>query len=341
MTGSLGLLVLKILVSLLPVLIFLLVLVLMDSYKLVKPKVLALAILGGAAASGMSYFVNSELIRFFHNDFAFYSRYVSPLIEESLKAVVLLGFFKAHRIGFLVDAAILGFAAGAGFSLFENIYYLNATPEANLVVWVIRGFGTAMMHGGTTAIFAAVVKTLSDRRSRNTWVIGLPGLGLAYALHSAFNHFILPPIVSTAALLVVLPLVSVNIFFLSEKSTRKWLDVGFDSDVELLAAITEGRLSMTKIGKYLLSLKDKFAGEVVADMFCLIRIHLELSISAKGILLMKEAGLPVKPEASIREKFDELTYLEKSVGKTGRLAIGPILHRSRKDLWELHMLGRK
>lgn len=332
---------LKILVSLLPVLVFLLALVFMDSYKLVKLKTLFVVILGGAAAAGTSYIVNSELVRLFQNDFAFYSRYASPLVEEGLKAVVLLCFFQAQRIGFLVDGAILGFAAGAGFSLFENIYYLNTTPEANLVVWVIRGFGTAMMHGGTTAIFAVVTKALSDRRSKNAWVLCLPGLGGAFVLHSAFNHFLLPPLIATVAMLVVLPLVAINIFFISEKSTRNWLDVGFDSDVELLGLITSGRLTATKIGKYLLSLKGKFPGEVVADMLCLLRIHLELSISAKGILLMKEAGFPVKPEANIREKFKELTYLEKSVGKTGMLAVGPILHRSRRDLWELHILGMK
>lgn len=329
----------KIVVGLLPVLFFLLALIFLDSYKLVKLKTLFLAILGGAAAAGASYVLNSELIGLFRDDFALYSRYVSPLVEEMLKAIVILCFFQAHRIGFLVDGAILGFAAGAGFSLFENIYYLNTTPEAHLVVWVIRGFGTAMMHGGTTAIFAAVTKVLSDRRSGNAWILAFPGLGGAFVLHSAFNHFLLPPLVATAAMLVVLPLVAINVFFISEKSTRKWLDVGFDSDVELLGLITSGRLSTTKIGKYLLSLKGKFPGEVVADMLCLLRIHLELSISAKGILLMKEAGFPVKPEPNIREKFDELTYLEKSVGKTGMLAVGPILHRSRQDLWELHMLG--
>lgn len=333
--------VLKILISLLPVLLYLLVLVFMDSYKLVRLRTLIIAILGGAAAAGASYFLNSELIKLFHGNFATYSRYVSPLIEESLKALVVLGFFQAQRIGFLVDAAVLGFAAGAGFSLFENIYYLNATPETNLVNWAIRGFGTAMMHGGTTAIFAAVTKSVSDRHSKNAWISVLPGLAGAYALHSAFNHFLLPPLVMTVVMLIVLPVVAAYVFVISERRTRKWLDVGFDSDVELLGYITTGRFATTKVGDYVLSLKGKFPGEVVADMLCLLRLHLELSISAKGILLMKEAGLPVKPEPNIREKFEELTYLEKSIGKTGMLAIGPILHRSRQDLWELHMLGAK
>ena len=333
--------ILKIVVALLPVLVFLLALVFMDSYKLVRLKTLLMAILGGALAAGIGYYANSALIKHFQNDFALYSRYVSPFIEEFLKAFVLLGFFQVQRIGFLVDGAILGFAAGAGFSLFENIYYLNTTPDAGLLVWVIRGFGTAMMHGGTTAIFAAVTKSLADRRSASPWMVCWPGLGAALFIHSAFNHFLLPPLVATAAMLVVLPLVAIQIFLVSEKSTRKWLDVGFDTDVELLGLITSGRLTTTKIGNYLLSLKGRFPGEVVADMLCLLRLHLELSISAKGILLMKEAGLPVKTEPNIREKFEELRYLETSIGKTGMLAIGPLLHRSRRDLWELHLLGMK
>ncbi len=341
MPPALPTLALKTAVSLLPALAFLLALVFLDSYKLVRMRALLAAILGGILAAVAGYFANSGLLPLFRNDFALYSRYVSPLVEEALKAAVVLAFFRARRIGFLVDAAIIGFAAGAGFSLAENIFYLNAAPAAGLAVWIVRGFGTALMHGGTTAAFAVAAKAASDRRAEPSRASALPGLGLAFLVHSAFNHFLLPPLASIAVILVVLPLVMVNVFLISERGTRKWLDVGFDSDVELLGVIDAGRASTSKVGQYLLALKDRFPGEVVADMLCLIRLHLELSISAKGLLLMREAGLPARAEPAVREKFAELAYLEKSVGRTGLRAVAPLLHRSRRDLWELHMLGMK
>jgi len=31
----------------------------------------------------------------------------------------------------------------------ENLYYLASLPDTGLIVWVIRGFGTAILHGGT------------------------------------------------------------------------------------------------------------------------------------------------------------------------------------------------
>lgn len=330
---------LKIALSLLPVLIFLLVLVFLDSYKLVKMTTLAWAVAGGMAAAALSYAANSLLLPAVGDDFILYSRYGAPLIEETLKAAVLLVFFfRRHKIGFLVDAAILGFAVGAGFSLLENVFYLSALPGTDIAVWAVRGVGTAMMHGGTTAVFSVATKAWLERRSRLRKGEWAPGLGLAFLLHSGFNHFLLPPLVSTAVLLVALPLVTVNVFVLSERHTRKWLDVGFDSDMELIELIGAGRFSKTKIGTYLLSLKDRFSGEILADLFCLIRLRTELSISAKGVLLMKEAGFSVKPDPAVREKFAEMAYLEKSVGPTGLLAIAPILHRSRRDLWELNML---
>lgn len=332
---------LNILAGLLPVLAFLLALDFLDSYKLVRMKALLLAVGGGALATAVSYFANSGLMSLTGGNFSLVSRYTGPLVEEALKAVVVVAFFRARRIGFLVDAAIIGFAVGAGFSLAENIYYLGAQPGSGLAVWIIRGFGTAMMHGGTTAIFAAATKALSDRREKRMALSGLPGLAIAFLIHSAFNHFLLPPLAATAAILVVLPAAAVSVFLASEKSTRTWLDVGFDSDVELLGLITAGRASASRVGSYLLALKGKFPGEVVADMLCLIRLHLELSIEAKGILLMREAGFPAPADPTVADKFKELAYLEISVGKTGMLAVGPLLHRSRRDLWELHMLGMK
>ncbi|MFQ5452991.1 MAG: hypothetical protein ACE5D6_02245, partial [Candidatus Zixiibacteriota bacterium] len=98
----------------------------------------------------------------------------------------------------------------------------------------------------------------------------------------------------------------------------------------------------TRIGIYLESLKNRFPGGVVADMLCLLRINLELALRAKGILLMRETGFRVNSIADpeITDKFNELKYLEKSIGKTGKLAILPFLQTSSHDLWQIHMLRK-
>src|SRR5207249_8011535 len=121
-----------------------------------------MAVLGGMAIAGIAYFINGALLERF--DFHLYTRYGSPLIEEGLKALVIIALIRAHRIGFLVDAAIFGFAVGAGFALIENLYYLHLVADATVGTWVVRGFGTALMHGGATAIFAVVGLAMVERR---------------------------------------------------------------------------------------------------------------------------------------------------------------------------------
>jgi hypothetical protein len=76
-------------------------------------------------------------------------------------------------------------------------------------------------------------------------------------------------------------------------------------------------------------------------MICLLRIHLELSMRAKGVLMMREAGMDSEPDPDIQDKFNELHYLEKNIGKSGMLALSPFLHQSSQDLWQIHMLDRE
>jgi hypothetical protein len=102
--------------------------------------------------------------------------------------------------------------------------------------------------------------------------------------------------------------------------------------------ITTGVLSETRIGKYLNSLEHKFPGEMLVDLLCFLRLHLELSIEAKGMLLMRDAGFQIPVDGEVGEKFAELRFLEKSVGKTGKLALHPFLHTRTKDLWQITML---
>lgn len=330
-------LLIKITLSLFPVLIFLLALVSLDSYKLVRLIAVIQAIyVGGVVAIG-AYFLNTWLSPLFADTIFSYTRYVSPVIEETLKAIFIVYLIQANKVGFLVDSAIYGFAVGAGFAVIENIYYLQSLQQSNLLVWLIRGCGTAVMHGGTTAIFAILFKSLSERYN-NKLITILPGLIPAIFIHSLFNHFILPPVLTTIVQLITLPLILTAIFSHSEKMVRNWLELGMDSDVKLLEYILSGNIAETKIGRYLLSLKSKFPGEVVADMLCFLRIHLELAIRAKGVLLLRNAGFRATLDPEIKEKFAELKFLEKNIGTTGKLALSPILRTSTRDLWQLYLV---
>jgi RsiW-degrading membrane proteinase PrsW (M82 family) len=333
-------LVLRASVGLLPVLCLLAALLWLDSYKLVSLRAILLVILLGAASAGLSWLANSFVLDRFDITLTSYSRYVAPLIEETFKGLIVLELIRRNRIGFLVDAVIFSFAVGAGFAMIENLYYLTLLPQAPLSVWIVRGFGTAIMHGGATAIFGILVLILSERSGRMGPRSLLPGLLLAALLHSAYNHFFLAPILATAGILVVLPPLLLWVFERSESSLGRWLEVGFDADTELIELINSGQLADSKVGRYLETLRTRFQGPVVADLLCYLRLRAELALRAKGILMMRESGFEPEIDQATRDKFAELDYLERSIGPTGMLAIKPFLHMSRRDLWELYQIGR-
>jgi RsiW-degrading membrane proteinase PrsW (M82 family) len=332
---------LDIAVSLLPVFIFLIGLVFLDSYKLVKLHEVVGTIIFGALAAVVALFVNTFIAGYVPRGMHVLPRYVAPVTEELLKSIFIVFLIRSGRVGFMVDASIHGFAIGAGFAFMENIYYLQTLgSEVPFLVWLVRGFGTAMMHGGAAAIMAIIIKNFHDREAGPKFWHPFPGVLAAMVIHSVFNHAPIRLEVMTAIVLLTLPMLMVLVFKRSERSTRQWLGIGFDTDATLLDAIDTGVVSETKVGQYLQSLREKFPGELVADMLCMLRIHLELSIRAKGVLLMREHGFKPKEEPDIRDKFAELEYLEKSVGKTGLLAIKPFLHTTTRDLWQLHVVGR-
>ncbi|MGH2567850.1 MAG: PrsW family glutamic-type intramembrane protease, partial [Bacteroidota bacterium] len=146
--------ILHITLSLFPVFLFLAGLVVLDSFKLVKLQAIIVAIGVGGLSALVSLVANSTLLDILPVHSTLYPRYVAPVVEETLKALYMVLLIRSKKIGFMVDAALFGFAVGAGFAFVENVTYLRSLPHATLFVWVIRGFGTAVMHGGTTAIFA-------------------------------------------------------------------------------------------------------------------------------------------------------------------------------------------
>lgn len=311
-------------------------LVFLDNYKLLKLSSITKAISFGALAAVICYFINSGLINIISEKSL--SLYLAPVVEEFFKALLPFYLIRKGKIGFLVDAAIIGFAVGSGFALAENIYYLYNLSTTNIMVWIFRGFGTAVMHGGNTAIFALISIYFSSKFSSVKLLYFLPGLLAALTIHSFFNHFFLSPLINTMLQIAGLPLLLMTIFSISEKSMNKWLQTGFDSDVKLLGFLKSGKFSETKQGRYLAGFRQVFAGEIVLDLFCYLRVYLELAIRAKGVLLMRESGLNIQADAEIKEKFIEMKYLEKSIGTAGKAVLKPLLHSSQKELWQIYFL---
>jgi protease PrsW len=331
----------KMALAFVPVCLFLVALQYLDSYKLVKLRRVLLMALAGCLTAVIGYAIHLVLVDAFQLSRVMLARITAPILEEALKAALIIAMIRARRVGFLVDAAIQGFAIGAGFALVENLYYMRALPDATPALWLIRGFGTAIMHGGTTAIFAIISKGLTQGLAKPKASAFVPGLLVAMLLHSAFNNFLLSPLLSTLFVLLTLPYLLAYFFQRSEKKLQSWLGAGFDLNNEVLRLINSGEFARSPIGLYLASLRQFYPGEVLVDMLCYLRIHTELSLRAKGVLMMRESGFPVKPDADTGEKLAELRHLEASIGRTAMTSLIPILRGSEQDLWQLEILEQK
>jgi RsiW-degrading membrane proteinase PrsW (M82 family) len=326
-------------IALVPVLLLLALLQLLDSFKLVRLTSVVTAIAVGLLMAIVCLAFHSWLLGVTGMKLRLFTRYVSPVTEESIKAAFIVFLLWRGRVGFLVDAAVLGFAVGAGFALVENVDYLRQLTDASLALWFVRGLGTAVLHGATTAIVAMMAKNLIDRWNRGAAVAVLPGLGVAIAIHSAFNHVLLPPLAMTFLILLVLPILIIVVFQRSEAATREWVGAGLDLDIELLEIVRSELFAETRFGAYLQELRQRFHGLVVADMFCLLRLELELSIQAKAMLMAREAGLVVPVTEDLRLSLQEVAYLQSSIGRTGLLAIKPLQVTSDRDRWHRFLLA--
>ena len=324
--------------SFLPVILFLTFLFLLDSFNLVRVRTLIFCLLCGILCGGCCYFLNTGAAKWLAVDFNFLSHYVAPAIEETMKALIILYLISKKKIGFMIDGAIYGFAVGTGFSLLENIYFLyNISPDYNFLTWIIRGFGTAIMHGGCTSFFALIfVGGIS--MSENKFLTVLPALTLAILFHSGFNHFLLNPVLQTLLIILFLPLAFVLVFKYSNSRLQQWLEIEFNSEIEMLNMIRNGNFSSTKAGKYLRSLKAQFAPETILDMYCYIELYLELSIKAKRNLMLKENDFPIIVENDIQPKLTELAQMRKQIGKMGELSLNPLIRLNYRNLWKLNQL---
>jgi len=328
-------------VSVLPVLLFLAALELIDTYKLLTLGRVLRSVAVGCGVAVICYGLNTAVYASGIASPGVWPRSGAPVIEEIAKALYVVWLLRSNRVGFMVDTAVSGFAVGAGFAVLENLTYIPDLSASGLIASAIRGMGTAMMHGGATAIFGTVSANVSELRGSRSTVTFLPGLAMAIVIHELYNQPWWRPVMAAVVILVTLPVVIAFIFWRSEKVLEKWLGMKLDKDIDLLQMIATGKFGESHVGSYMRSLDNTFTPEILGDMLSYIHLSLELSARAKGDLLRREMGFEVTPDPELPGQLKELKFLESQIGRAGKMALGPLLGQSRRDIWELQQLTEK
>jgi RsiW-degrading membrane proteinase PrsW (M82 family) len=334
--------------ALIPVLIMLGIFVWLDAFRLMNFKEIAVLLLLGGLAALAAWPVAGRFIDTLPIGFNNYSRYVAPWIEEALKAIVMIVLFRINRIGYKLDAVISGFAIGAGFSVVENVFYLIMFPDYGMGTWLVRGLGTAVMHGTTLAVLAAFAQELAERETREaagdfdfhlTWF--LPGYLIAVAIHTAFNQFPDRPLLAMMGAILVAPLALISIFHFGQAEAERWLSVEHAEHKAQLATLRSGKWPDSAAGRKIASLADRVGPEAGKRMRRYWELQAWLVAEAEETMIEEAAGDVEFSADDIRAAIAELAGLKQALGKSTFVAFNALLPFSRNDYWEVAELKQR
>jgi RsiW-degrading membrane proteinase PrsW (M82 family) len=115
---------------------------------------------------------------------------VAPIVEEIGKSLVLVYHGRSPNFTYFVDGAIYGFAAGIGFSILENFFFIWQTDGAGqgAVLVISRSFSTCLMHGSASALVGISIGRFRYGHGWTRILSTILGWGAAMVLHSSFNR---------------------------------------------------------------------------------------------------------------------------------------------------------
>ena len=334
--------------ALVPVLVLLALFVWLDAFKLMSlSEVLVLLLLGGVAAIA-AWPVSGRVLDQLPIGFSTYSRFVAPWLEEAIKAAVVVVLFRLNRIGFKLDAVISGFAVGAGFSVVENVFYLTMFPQYGAGTWLVRGLGTAVMHGTTLAILAAIAHELAERENREAagdfkfnllWF--LPGYMAAVALHTAFNQFPEQPFVAMMGSILFAPVAIVAILHFGTAEAQRWLATECKGHRAQLESLRAGHWPSGTSGRRIAALAERLGPETARRIRRYWELQAWLVVEAEETLIEEAAGDATFDREQVRAAFAEMDGLRNALGKSSFSALKALLPFSRNDYWEVAELRQR
>lgn len=330
--------ILSILLATLTPLLFLYIIWSLEIYALARFKLLLVALGWGVVAFGIALGIQTVLLRAGILTLEQVRLFSAPILEEVLKAALIIVLAARMWLRYSVDGTAYGFAIGTGFAVGENLLYINQNPNSGLELTLVRLLSTTLMHTFSTAIVGTVAGNniyLGNHTRINRVLTALVGV---MAVHAVFNQIantqqgFLLLVMGTA---IGVGSTGILILLINQHLKTETRSI----ERELSDTLSRGELAATLHPEAIAATLSKHRAEVDPQRAHLIQEY--ITLQAQRAILKKGQGLSRRPKLSkslenqLQNVEQQLAALRSEMGLYTWIWLRTVVPSEESAMWTL------
>jgi RsiW-degrading membrane proteinase PrsW (M82 family) len=311
----------------------------LDLYRTGEFRFLLLSFVWGIVAFVLAARINTATLDYNLVTLETFRRFSAPIIEEILKALILIYLVRRPQFTYFVDGAIYGFAIGIGFAIVENYSYALGNPGAALGVAVGRVLSTNLIHAAASAMMGIALGLARFQRPPARAFLPLAGLLLAMAVHVAFNNLVTR--VSSGLLMVYAAGAGFGSAAVIAAAIKRGLaeeKIWIEETLGAADRVTAGEVAVVSrladLQKVLAPLAERFGAEKAAQIERFLLLQARLGIFRKTLEKLADEKMAQAVEAEMAKLRLEMDEARRSVGAYCMLYLRHIFPEEASPLWE-------
>jgi RsiW-degrading membrane proteinase PrsW (M82 family) len=322
-------------------LIFLYAIRQLDFYQTGQFQTIALSLILGGIAYTPAALTNWSLNQLVAIDIDTIERFIAPFHEEIIKGLFLLVVIRRSQYTYSVDGALYGLAAGIGFSVVENYFYITGISNAADIA-IQRIFTTSLVHAFSSAIIGITLATLRSETTFFQWLVPLVGLFLAIGQHMLYNNvihtnFLVHNKIHPA--IIYIPGVFGGFFIYGimqrgKKQAQNWIKENLGMKDRVTRQETKAVNRFANSDDILLPIVERFGPEKASQVEELLYHQARMGIKRKSLdSIQGNQKARTTLEAEIREMQEDMEKLRREIGTYVMLFIRGLFTEEMVSVW--------
>ncbi len=309
-----------------------------DLYKTGEFTTILICVVAGVVAFQAAGLFNGTVIRQGWLERMDVIRYAAPIIEEILKGLVLWILVRQPKFTYFIEGAVYGFAAGIGFAIFENIQYIQASPNAGFAIAASRVISTNLIHATTCGLLGIALGLARFERLPRQILVSLAGLLVAMLLHIGFNNMVTR--VNSGLLLVYAAtcgFIGVGVIAYAIrwgfKEEINWIKDKLGMDDRVTQKESQMVQRIENMSELLKPLTERYGKKEAAKIEKLFIVQARMGIQRKSLDKLGDERMKRSVEKEIHKLRDEMEKIRKEIGTYAMLQLRHTIPEDVSPVW--------